>query len=1103
MVLLNGIAFPIYGIDTQESRLNRVALFLQTLPIFVSTQPPNLLEIDEKTNIIAENLLLLIKNDHQEEKMDFQQFYQQIEKRFAADFETILYAWLKQIPQFEFVKDPIIMDIESKYPNINVNTILNHKGYDQTDNIKIFLESQKQVEKDLENFQTVFPVRMDNIDVQKITFEVQFFISFDLVEMFDQLKLSLELPYANNGSDRHKIFKGFKNLGENWELGDNSAVQFYVLNTKYIPSKFQEKNYSQGVIVMAEQKGQAILAIETLIGAKNNLQDLITRVFTSLQVDQKQIIQTRQQSVSSLVNVPQQRFNKYIVNDLLVTDPLISNLCFVDESIKIGRVKSGITFFYQPVGSNDKVTIGFTEVNSDLKLYRKDAQMYPSESRYTKVRINKAKDELATREIAVFIGKIFAIYNKQKEKIVNEYTSLIPSFVELEEKDVRHIVRKTNRLQDLVPSIFIPGYARKCQRPPVIIDEKMPEVKDQFLVLNPTPEFKQALLFPKTAEEGPQHWYACEKGGYPGLRTNVLSNAGQYPYLPCCYPKPQEDKKNYKNYYFDLDIKDSSNVFSHILKTPKILDKGELGTIPGNLEKLFQSITNESTDFFRVGVSRTPSSFIEAVATALGRGVNKKGVTDAMLASCRQSAYSSSTENLKKEFNSNENYLNPNIYYRALEEYYRCNIYLFSRGENNLGKLIYPLHRYVFLRYRRDPLRPAVIILEHMGSESDAAQYPQCELIISVKGSLRSTNFTGDFADKLDQIFRKTVNYYAGEQIVTDIDPKVIPDNVIAQGIDSFGKTRTLVLKYKNKDLFLITNPLSPLVLPERLGYKNNDSGLVENYIYETKAELIEKTPDRYIVRKNGMTFSLPYAVKTGSILRVYNQNQRVARYLQEYAYFLYSRYAKENQMNPNNINDFLRNNTIVLERYDYPKIPRRFDLKSPYLTENKLIVHSLEMAQRLGFSIELLMQRDPRTLKEYCGYEWIQNYYLDKNDFTADPDAIIFMTDEALKDWIAEQNVEYPLLKVPDKDGLIYFLEVKGNIKLVQKAESFENAVYIASTWNRDKYNSRSVQIDDQSPYMYYQFESPEHIRIIGNSPNKVLVWREEEELYYGAILD
>jgi hypothetical protein len=175
MVLLNGITFPIYGIDTQESRLNRVALFLQTLPIFVSTQPPNLLEIDEKTNIIAENLLLLIKNDHQEEKMDFQQFYQQIEKRFTADFETVLYAWLKQIPQFEFVKDPIIMDIESKYPNINVNTILNHKGYDQSDNIKIFLKSQKQIEQDLENFQTVFPVRMDTIDVQLIHSHLQKF----------------------------------------------------------------------------------------------------------------------------------------------------------------------------------------------------------------------------------------------------------------------------------------------------------------------------------------------------------------------------------------------------------------------------------------------------------------------------------------------------------------------------------------------------------------------------------------------------------------------------------------------------------------------------------------------------------------------------------------------------------------------------------------------------------------------------------------------------------------------------------------------------------------------------------------------------------------
>lgn len=1104
MVLLNEKEFPLYGVDTQESRFNRIAWILRTLPIFVAVQPADLLDLDPATNIVAEDLLKLIREDIESGNIDFENFYNKIKDRFKTEFEIILYTWVKQIPNFDDYKETVILDIESKFPMVKVDRILEHDEYDQSENTRIFLKSQETIERELKEFNTVLPVEMDNIDIKWITFEVEFTVTFDLVEIFDRLKMSPELPYANNGSDRHKIYKGFRNIGENWELGDPSSVQFYVLNTKFVPNKFNEKNYSQGVIVKASEEGRAIMAIETLIGEKNNLDELIDRVFKSLQVDKKNILQIRQQSVSSVVNFPRQRFNKYIMNDVLTIDPLIGGLCFVDESIRIGRVKSGITFFYQPVGSIDRVTITLTEAPVDLKLYRKNSVMYPIDSRYIRVRINKARDEMATREIALFVGKIMSIYNRHHVQIANTYTQFIPTFVELEEHEVRLATRKTNRLQDILPNMFIPGYARKCQKPPVIISDKVPpQPAGKFLLENPTPEYKQAILFPKTTEEGTQHWYACEKGMFPGLRLNVLSNASQYPYLPCCYPRPQNDKKNFKNYYLDFDIRDTSTSFSHILKTPKILSKGEMGTIPGNLEALFQSFSAEKTDFFRVGVARTIASFVEAVATALGRGVNRAGVTDSMFAACRQNAYDSTVESLKREFNANNEYLRPSLYIRAVEEYYRCNIYLFSREENNLGAIIYPRHRHSFLRYKLDTTRPAVIILEHIGSESDAAQFPQCEMIIATREGQKITNFTGDFAQKLDLIFKNTVSYYAGLSQMDDIDQKSLPPNITGQGIDSFGKTRTLIVKHDGTELFLITDPLPPLVQPEKGSYRNNKPELIKSYISKNNLEVIEITPDKYIVRYGNMVIGIPYDVKTSSVLRQYNQNQRTARYLQEYAYYLYSLYAKENGVNPNNINIFLRKNTVVKEKYEYPKIPRRFDLNGPYLDDKKLIVHSLEMAQRLGYSIELLMRRNPRKLLEYCSYEWIQEYYIDKNDFTADPDAVILMTEEALHDWIKDQSIEYPLYDVPSKDETIFHLKIGAQVYLIQKADSFENAVYISRVWNQENYNSKSVQVDEESGYMYYVFESPTEITIYGNSENKVLVWREGDELYYGSILD
>ena len=64
MVFLNDKQFPVYVLDTQETRFNRVAWILRTHPIFVSTMPVNLTEdIDEKTVIVGTNLVSITKED--------------------------------------------------------------------------------------------------------------------------------------------------------------------------------------------------------------------------------------------------------------------------------------------------------------------------------------------------------------------------------------------------------------------------------------------------------------------------------------------------------------------------------------------------------------------------------------------------------------------------------------------------------------------------------------------------------------------------------------------------------------------------------------------------------------------------------------------------------------------------------------------------------------------------------------------------------------------------------------------------------------------------------------------------------------------------------
>lgn len=1107
MVVLNGDKpFPVYGIDTQESRFSRVAWMMGTHPIFLRTDPVDLLSIDEKTSVVAEDLYKQILDDAKT-SIDFGGFYEAMKDRFTTPFEIVLYTWLTNLPNFEENEGVLILDIESKYPDVNVKTVLEHTNNDQTRTIAQFLQSQSAIEKELTSFGTVVPVEMDKVEVQKITFEVYFKIEIDLVEIFDRLRMSNELPYVNNGPDRHKIYKNFKHLGENWELGDVNAVQFYVLNTKYIPPKFQEKDYSQGIIILSDTPNEAVMAIETVVGMKNSLDNLVNRVFSSLNIDKNKIIKTRQQSVSSIVNIPKQQFNRFLLADIVSNDPFVSSLCFMDESAKVGRIRSGLTFYYQPVGAEEKITISLTEVTAELREFRLSSKLYPLHSRYVRVRINKARDEAMTKEIAIFIGKIFNIYLARKVQIAEMYRRFIPTFVEaVKEAAIIIQTRIGKRLQDLVPQIFVSGYPRKCRKAPEIVDTQVAglEAKAKDYVIDKfSDEYTQAMLFPKTPDEGPQHWYACQNGMYPGLIANKrLENNDQFPYLPCCYPVDQTGKTNFKNYYLEMGIKDASATFSYVLKTPKFVHRGEKGILPVNLERLLQSFFDTPANFYRTGTSGGPGSFIEAVAMAMGKPVNRRDFSETMFTVCRQNAWDSTSEQLQRAFLNLDEYINPNVYYRALEEYFKCYIYLFTRTADNRGALIHPIHKYAYLREVREP-RPAVLIMEHLGSESDAATIPQSEVIMAIDEQTKQPrmNFSGSFVNRIDDMYTATVKWFSGTTSISDVEKKIFK-NIVAQGIDSAGKTRTLVVSFQNKEVYILSDPLPPLFVKERSTFRNNEQGLIQSFIEAEDLLKVGVNSDTYVVRKGDLTFQIPYRVVTTSTLGKYNQNQRIARYLQEYAYYLYSIYTKDHGMNPNNINAFLREKTVVKSEYSYPKIPRRFDLNGAYLEGGKLIVQNLEMAQRLGYSIELLMRRQPRKLLEYSSYTLLQDYYLDRNDFTQEQNELILMTDASLRDWADEVPVEYVLHNIPTSQESLFYLDLDGKVVLVQLAASFENAVYIANVWNQSGYNSQSVLTDEKSDYMYYTFESPNRISVHGEAKNKVLVWREEDELKYGAIL-
>ena len=1112
--LLNSKNFVVYDIDTNESILNRIALQLRTIPDFVYiSEIHDLSNLKDGENIIATSLQKDIEDEYSKNyNQNFTEFYNLVKNRYPnVSFETMLHLWLHRQDIDEKDYEPFVMYEYISHPtigNIDLKYIYTTLEYGRADEISQFITEQAATEEQLKKIDNdVIPVLMDDLKPVKTTFKVAIKLDIDLVEIFDKMVLSLYVPYVNHGNDRHKIYRDFKFTTEGWKYGLDDFLQFFVLNTRYpLTGKFNEKLYSQCVLFASENPNEAIMDIETVIGSGLNINDIIDRIFDTIKIP-KIIISQNEHNISLTMNIPKQSLDKYILTDLIAIDPAISAMCYTDESINVGKKRNNVSFFYKALNLPSKAHITIKEVITDNKLHHKNPELYPQGSTFLQVNINKVENKSMVENIALFICKIISVYNTKKHEIIAEYQKFIPSFGQSTQKVTRVKTNTMRKLTEILPNIFQSGYPRSCNHPPTIIDHLVDPTKAKdFVVTNPAEGYTQALLFPRYGDY--QHWYGCNHKDFPyiGIKKNTLSNKDIYPYLPCCYKDDQTGrgkqtgKKNYNTYYLDY-VNPETTESNYIKTSSKFLKAGEVGTLPSNLEGLFKTFSQ--LQFLRIGIDPTPKSFFSCIAKAMNKSTS--GINENYFTMCRQNAHDILIEDLYKNFKDKDYYIDPSIYYRAFEEYFKCYIYIFSRTENGQGCIIRPRYKHFLLRYKNDPKRPIVLIFEHMGSEIDNATIPRCELIIGVNINKEQIyNFQGVFANEIDNIYTQTLNWEFKSFNSNNIDPTLLFPNIVAQSFDPYGKVRVLVIKHAGGFIRVITDPLPPLPVKEVIGYGNNTKEAIQKFIKsDSNIKVLNFTEIIYTIEYKGLIYTLPYGISDQSKLQDFNKKQRVARYLQEYIYFMYSRYINPREPNVDEINDFLKKNTIVKENYVYPDIPRKFNLNGKYMSGGKLIVPSLETAQRLGYGLEMYILRNRQGIKNYANNELIQEYYLDKNDYTSQKESIIFTNVNALQDWVDEKEEEFKLQTIPTYRLNKFYLKIEGKTNLIQLCDSMQHAVGVSKKWIENGVNDPQTEPSNSNDYTYYAFETPEKVVKYGSGKYKFLMWKEDDIVNYGAILN
>ena len=609
-----------------------------------------------------------------------------------------------------------------------------------------------------------------------------------------------------------------------------------------------------------QKKKEYKVFIEIEIDKNSDLNDeeMLQRVLSCFSIPVKLLKQGVEKYIQSEVLIPNQLIDFTIFKDLMFTNLIFKKFLQLDERLSIYKYKRNMYFYFIPDKNDSKqnyiaCSIKQNKVEKiDTKIISKDPKNLTQGTNYIQLKIIRCNNlDLSEHFVNIFC-KYISYYNTLKNKIIKEYGEILPNINKLlekerEVKEQKRQVREKEFLKDIDPEQFIPGYARICEKKfaPKILNKNEIEI---FFGEDATEENiekrKHIMVYPKTEDEGNQHYYSClenkKKHYYPGLQKNYLDNFDKFPVVPCCFVVDQSTKLDSPyNLYYGKDMnfeqikdyfleKEETDTASHVIKTQKIISSGRYGVLPKDIISFLHSI-DPTNQYYRKGSLRSVDSVIDALLysrkstydelTKVDKLKFIKQIKNKMINLIEDNNIKFLQESYNvdmKQMLLNDSYIDPHIFYPLLEYIFDCNIFIFKRDlQNPNGILSCPYFEKEYLQFEQDTKKKYVLIYEHMGSEADNAKYPQCELIFkyNISDSNNNVFYTyfeyNNFIQKIDN---SLLSLYPIRRF-KNINLILKKYKVQSYGINEYGKTVNLILKKDNKTISIITNPLPPLKL--------------------------------------------------------------------------------------------------------------------------------------------------------------------------------------------------------------------------------------------------------------------------------------------------
>jgi hypothetical protein len=1054
-MLIDGKEFKTYSLDNLKTITNRFACKNSILPRFI--------HIDEEGNLTALDKLL----NEQDITHFFDDFKRGKFKEFPVSQEDLLFRIYKVRDLEHNVFDQFSFIDELKKFNVMIETI--ERNYpDHIKMIKLetdrFISAQNEIEKNFQDFDRKKDVSSTPTEITYTRQEITFEVNFDIFELFNNINLSSNIPFVSI-NDYYKMIKNFtpfdvwtysNDILEDRDLINKQDVMFIKILTKSGIVKPNIDSFSTISIFFENfpnsERNTVHIIFETKIFKDLGEQMFIERVL-SIFPEKSDKTKIQQFEVHGQYYIPEYKLDYPIILDIIMNNPFLSTLFFVDELSKITKEKKGITIYFKKTsGNRDENDLPISrslehfssfsligakvEVIDSLILGQRDKRLVLASS-YVLVKLNKYKNNEEGEHLKMIVNKLMSLCLEKRHVVIDKYKKFVPHFEE-EISDIREEIikkeKKTKReellLKDINPDLFLSGYQRKgCQKnynPKIVSETDANKMADQ-----------EIMKFPKSEEEGKRFNYVCnhnEFAKYPCLKRNRMENSKKYPIVPCCCVKdPTLKQDSYWKQYYESDIKLQDFTFKekkgvHQYTTNKILSVDRYGELFGVMRSIFVLANIENKESFsRVGSIKSPNSFIECVLKS-SKPINEEEILEEREKIIDYIKEYSHFYNASIYDDENK-YIDPKMFIPILEIMFKVNIFVFSFQKNGEGTLISPFFEKDNIQYEKNNLkRKNIFILEHFGSDFDKLEYPQCELIMrNEKEKTFQFSQEEEIVKKIREIFNKMYPY------TVIIDPrKIFVSKIKQQGIDFFEKTRFILF---DGGMNIFINPVPPLVgLSTGQFYKEMKKEEIKKFM---KDENILKSKNvvssGFIVgiegEKQNLKFFIPMVpektikpstqnvisptnIYDNSQIQLYSHYQRITRYIVEYMFYLFSIKYKTSKksIDKNFIIDFSEEYMEIDKDFVYEKIGRVFSLDSPLLRNGKLIVTSEEIKKRLIYSLIIQLQNSKDDLINYSDHRYMQKYYSNIDDFKHDENHIIIIGQDSLVKFIDSQSNSYRL---------------------------------------------------------------------------------------------